>query len=169
MKLASFEAIAKALEAEGVRYLIAGGLAVNAHGVLRFTKDLDLVIQLVPENIARAFAALENLGYRPSVPVTESQFADAAQRREWLEEKGMQVLQFWSDLHRETPVDVFVGEPFSFEEEYERALLKPLYGTIAVRFVSLATLIRMKRDVGRAEDLNDVEQLSKLTDEASDE
>ena len=169
MRLASFEMIAKALEAEGVRYLIAGGLAVNAHGVLRFTKDLDLVIQLIPENISRAFSALGNLGYRPSVPVTARQFADAEQRREWLEEKGMQVLQFWSDSHRETPVDVFVDEPFSFDEEYERALLKPLYGTVDVRFVSLPTLIKMKREVGRTEDLNDIEQLSKLTDDPSDE
>jgi hypothetical protein len=169
MKLASFEMLAKALEGEGVRYLIAGGLAVNAHGVLRFTKDLDLVIQLIPENISRAFSALEGLGYRPSVPVTATQFADAEQRREWLEQKGMQVLQFWSDSHRETPVDVFVDEPFSFDEEYERALLKPLYGTVAVRFVSLPTLIKMKREVGRPEDLNDIEQLSKLTDEVSDE
>ena len=169
MRLASFEMIAKALEAEGVRYLIAGGLAVNAHGVLRFTKDLDLVIQLIPENISRAFSALGKLGYRPSVPVTARQFADAEQRREWLEEKGMQVLQFWSDSHRETPVDVFVDEPFSFDEEYERALLKPLYGTVDVRFVSLPTLIEMKREVGRTEDLNDIEQLSKLTDDPSDE
>jgi hypothetical protein len=123
MKLASFEMLAKALEGEGVRYLIAGGLAVNAHGVLRFTKDLDLVIQLIPENISRAFSALEGLGYRPSVPVTATQFADAEQRREWLEQKGMQVLQFWSDSHRETPVDVFVDEPFSFDEEYERRFM----------------------------------------------
>ena len=32
MRLASFEAIAQALEHAGVRYLVAGGLAVNAHG-----------------------------------------------------------------------------------------------------------------------------------------
>ena len=81
----------------------------------------------------------------------------------------MQFLQFWSDSHRETPVDVFVDEPFSFEEEYARALLKPLYGKVIVRFVSLPTLIKMKREVGRPEDLNDIEQLRKLTDEPSDE
>lgn len=164
MRLASFEAIAKALELASVRYLVAGGLAVNAHGVLRFTKDLDVVVQLVPDNISRAFAALKELGYRPSVPVTASQFADPEQRQTWLEEKGMQVLQFWSDEHRETPIDMFVHEPFPFEEEYDRALLKPLHDEVAVRFVSLPTLIEMKRAVGRPEDLGDVEQLSKLTD-----
>jgi len=45
MKLASFEAIARALDDAGVRYLVAGGLAVNAHGYLRFTKDVDIVVQ----------------------------------------------------------------------------------------------------------------------------
>src|SRR3972149_3791038 len=56
MKLASFDALVSALQQAGVRYLIAGGLAVNAHGYLRFTKDVDVVVQLVPDNIARALA-----------------------------------------------------------------------------------------------------------------
>ena len=53
MKLASFEALAAALDAAGVRYLVAGGLAVGAHGYLRFTKDVDIVVQLVPDNPSR--------------------------------------------------------------------------------------------------------------------
>jgi hypothetical protein len=65
VKLTSFEAIVRALNGAGVRYLIAGGLAVNAHGYLRFTKDADFIIQLIPDNIARAFAALGTLGYTP--------------------------------------------------------------------------------------------------------
>lgn len=38
MKLASFEAIVRALKDANVRYLVAGGLAVKAHGYLRITK-----------------------------------------------------------------------------------------------------------------------------------
>lgn len=38
--------ILKALEAAEVRYLIVGGVAVNLHGYTRFTKDLDLLIDL---------------------------------------------------------------------------------------------------------------------------
>ena len=81
MKLASFEAIVRALNDGKVRYLIAGGLAVNAHGYLRFTKDVDFVLHLMPDNIQRAFAALGGLGYRPSVPITAEQFADAELRQ----------------------------------------------------------------------------------------
>jgi hypothetical protein len=89
VKLASFEAIARALESADVRYLVAGGLAVAAHGYLRFTKDADLVIQLDPGNIHRAFSALDSLGYRPMVPVVAKQFADTATREGWIRDKGM--------------------------------------------------------------------------------
>ena len=159
MKLASFDALTGAFEQAGVRYLVAGGLAVNAHGYLRFTKDVDLVVQLVPEIIEAAFRALSSLGYRPMVPITSTQFADRELRASWIRDKGMQVLQFWSDLHRETPVDVFVTEPFPFEQEYQNALVKPLYGNIPVRFVSIPTLIRMKQAAARPQDMIDIDHL----------
>ena len=103
------------------------------------------------------------------MPITATQFADRAQRQHWIDEKGMQVLQFWSDAHRETPIDMFVREPFAFDEEYARALVKPLHGTIPMRFVSLRTLIEIKRQAGRREDLADIEQLRKRADETPDD
>jgi hypothetical protein len=81
VRLTSFEAIVRALSDAGVRYLIAGGLAVNAHGYLRFTKDADFVIQLIPDNIKRAFSALGALGYTPVVPITAEQFSDPDTRQ----------------------------------------------------------------------------------------
>lgn len=159
MKLASFEAIVRALNEAGVRYLVAGGLAVNAHGYLRFTKDADFVIRLIPDNVKRTFASLETLGYKPLAPVTAEQFADRATREGWMRDKNMQVLQLWSERHRETSIDIFVQEPFPFEEEYARALVKPLYGVIDVRFVSIHTLISMKEAAGRDQDRIDIEHL----------
>lgn len=169
MKLASFESLVVALGKAGVRYLVAGGLAVNAYGYLRFTKDVDLVVQLVPETIEAAFRALATLGYKPMVPITAAQFADAQLRESWIREKGMQVLQFWSDQHRETPVDVFVSEPFAFDEEYENALVKPLYGKTPVRFVTIPTLIRMKEAANRLQDRLDIEHLRMRLDGSAGE
>ena len=163
MKLASFDEIVRTLEESGVRYLVAGGLAVNAHGYLRFTRDVDLVLQLAPLNIISAFEAFERIGYRPIVPVTGAQFADPERRGEWIRDKGMTVLNFWSERHRETPIDVFVAEPFDFGQEYERALVKSL-GTVAVRFVSIPALIRMKEIAGRTQDRIDIEYLRKIAD-----
>jgi hypothetical protein len=169
MKLSSFDAIVTVLEAARVRYPVAGGLAVNAHGYLRFTKDVDFVVQLIPDNIERAFAALGTLGYRPIVPVTAAQFADSAVRQGWIRDEGMQVRQFWSDMYPETPIDMFASEPFPFDDEYRRALVKPLHGTLAVRFVSIPALIRMKETAGQPQDRIDIENLRmRLDDHASD-
>jgi hypothetical protein len=165
MRLESVEAIVGALNRAGVRYIVAGGLAVIAHGYLRFTKDVDLVIQLRPENIKRAFEAFAALGYRPVVPVTGEQFADAETRERWIREKGMTVLQLWSDDHRETPIDLFVSEPFDFDTEYEEALRKSLFGRLEVRVVSIPTLIAMKEAAGRPEDKIDVEHLRMRLDD----
>jgi hypothetical protein len=159
MNLTSFDSLVTALDREGVRYIVVGGLAVAAHGYVRATRDLDLVVQLVPDNIQHAFAALESVGYKPLVPITVEQFADAGLRASWIRDKGMRVLNFWSDAHPETPVDLFVAEPFEFEEEYNRALNKPLYGKTPVRFASIGTLIKLKEAAGRAQDLIDVENL----------
>jgi hypothetical protein len=166
MKLTSFEAIVRGLNEAHVRYLIAGGLAVNAYGYLRLTNDVDFVIQLVPDNIKRAFAALAVLDYKPVVPVSAEQLADPATREGWIRDKNMQVLQLWSDRHRETPIDLFVHEPFPFDEEYANALIKPLYASIEVRFVSIRTLIKMKEAAGREQDRIDIEHLRmRLEDE----
>lgn len=169
MKLAAFETVAKALNDAHVRYLVAGGLAVNAHGYIRLTADIDLVIALEPDNIQNAFAALAEVGYRPTVPIEAEGFAQAEQRQRWREEKGMQVLNFYSDIFRGTSVDIFVHEPFDFALEYEAALRGELLPDLTVRFVSIPTLIRMKQAAGRPRDLDDIQHLRWLQENTSDE
>ena len=56
------------------------------------------------------------------MPVTAEGFSDKAQRELWIEEKGMQVLNFFSDQHKATSVDVFVTEPFDFDRHPAPAL-----------------------------------------------
>ena len=169
MRVASVEAITTELERAGVRYLVAGGLAVTAHGYLRLTNDVDLVISLDPANVQGAFRALASLGYRPAVPVRADEFADRVIREAWIRDKGMHVLQFWSDKHRETPVDVFVTEPFPFDEEYTAAYTGELAPGVIARFVRLKTLIRMKEAAARPRDLDDVQHLRWILEDQGDE
>ena len=159
MKLASFEAVAKAMQDADVRYLVAGGLAVIAHGHLRVTGDMDVVIQLKSDNLLSAFRALTDLGYRPTVPVTAEQFADDKQRRQWIRDKEMRVLNLYSDQHPFNSVDIFAVEPFDFDLEYEQALLGEISPGVSVHFVSLSTLIKMKKISNRARDIDDIEHL----------
>ena len=164
VQLRSVEAVFRALQTAGVRYLVAGGLAVNAHGHHRFTKDLDLVLDLVPSNVRSAISALKAEGYVPAVPVEADAFADAGTRDQWIKEKGLTVFQMWSDRHPQTPIDLFVSEPFDFNAEYSRALNKPLFGEVDVRFVARDTLIAMKRAAARPQDLADVAELEAMHD-----
>lgn len=53
--------ICRALNEHGARYLLIGGFAVIAHGAGRFTKDIDLLIDDSPDNVARVRAALSVL------------------------------------------------------------------------------------------------------------
>jgi len=55
MEVSSVEAIVRALNDNQVQYLIVGGLAVNAHGYVRLTRGVDLVMGLEPENARRGF------------------------------------------------------------------------------------------------------------------
>lgn len=162
MKLASVQAIAAAFNDARVPFIVVGGLAVNAHGYGRHTWDVDMVIQLQPEAIRAAFRALASLGYEPRVPVTVEGFSDPDQRARWIREKGMTVLNFHSDGHRETPIDVFVAEPFDFDDEYHQALVEDVAPGVPVRILRLEALLRLKREAGRPQDLADIAELGLL-------
>ena len=162
MKLASIEAVVRALSESHVPFIVVGGLAVVAHGYGRQTQDLDLVIQLQPQIIHAAFRALASLGYHPRVPVTADMIADAQTRASWVRDRGMVVMAFHSESHTETPVDVFASEPFDFATEHEQAMVVELAPGLPVRVVRLQALLRMKRQADRPQDRADVAELSAL-------
>lgn len=53
--------ICQALNDAGARYILIGGFAVIAHGGARTTKDIDLLVDASPDNIARVKQALRIL------------------------------------------------------------------------------------------------------------
>ena len=157
----SIEAIVRALENASVRYIIVGGLAVNAHGYSRMTRDIDLVIQLESSNTQRGLEALLGAGYRLMIPEKPEAFADPEMRERWRTEKGMIVLKLWSDEHRRTPIDVFVYEPFDFDREYDSAVWVEVSPGLRAPIISLPALLQMKRDAGRPRDLEDINELTR--------
>jgi ferredoxin-fold anticodon binding domain-containing protein len=53
--------LCKALNEQGARYIVVGGMAVIHHGFLRATEDIDLLLERSRDNQAKVFAALEIL------------------------------------------------------------------------------------------------------------
>ncbi len=137
-----FEPVLKALTDAGVRYLVVGGVAVVLHGHLRTTGDLDLVVELCPDNLARALDALEQAGFQPRPSVPLRSFADPSIRRSWIDTKNLQVFSLW---HPELPgfeVDLFVEEPFDFDQAWRRRVDVVLANTVAT-IVGLQDLLEL--------------------------
>lgn len=158
--------IVETLNAAGVRYVFAGGVAVIAHGYLRTTQDVDVVIDLDRENLLKGLKALKQIGYRPRLPVSLEDFADPARRAFWIKEKNMMVFPLWQpNIANGTGIDIFVQCPFDFEEEYANARWMDFKEGQKAPFVRLECLIRMKKEAARPKDLADIDQLRKVQDE----
>jgi hypothetical protein len=162
LKRTSLEEVFASLNRSEVRYLVAGGLAVVAHGYVRLTLDVDLVLDLEPANCRVALATLAALGYRPTVPVAAAEFADPERRKAWVRDKEARVFRLWSDAHPTVRVDLFLEMPFDFGSAAARALRLELAPGVEVPFVGLEDLLAMKRVAGRPRDLDDIENLESL-------
>jgi len=140
------------LVAHEIRFVLVGGLAVNAWGYLRGTQDVDLVPDPAPDNLDRLAGLLEELGGR--VEVAEGRLAASAIRTFLAAGDRTQVSTQLG------PVYVLQGLPQipTFARLDADAVDVDLDGTV-VRVCSLESLLAMKRASGRARDRDDLEAL----------
>ena len=169
METHSVGAIVRALNSANVRYLVVGGLAVVAHGYVRFTADVDLIVDLEPANATRAIAALESLQYRPRSPVPFGEFANPQKRAAWVRDQNLTVFSVYSPQHPLTEVDLFVESPLEFEVAHRRALRKEIAPGLIATFVGIEDLRHLKRLAGRPQDLLDLDKLPAHGAERGDE
>jgi hypothetical protein len=139
------------VEAE-VRFILVGGLAVNAWGYLRATRDLDVVPDPAPDNLAKLDSLLRNLGGKVDVG---GRFLDSRAIGTFLR-TGDRVLVL-TELGQ---VDVLQGLPQipPFEELEGQAEDVELAG-LSIRVCSLEHLLEMKRASDRPRDRDDLEAL----------
>jgi Nucleotidyl transferase AbiEii toxin, Type IV TA system len=162
MRVAHFEQVFGSLQRAQVRFLVVGGVAVVAHGVVRYTNDLDLVFAFDEDNLRKGVQTLEELGFKAGIPITAAAFADPENRRRWAQEKNMLVFQMALFAEDDLPIDIFIEPPFDFEQEYVNAVRCELAPDLFVPVVSVDRLIAMKRLAGRSRDLEDVANLERL-------
>jgi len=149
-----------ALNEAEVRYLVVGGVAVVAHGVLRQTVDLDLVVQLSERNAADAVRVLSASAIARAPP-SRSRSSPMPKRANGGVARRCHCLHARLPLRSMTALDLFLAEPFDFEAAYTQRALLPV-GAVDVPVVGLATLIAMKQAAGRHRDLADIEDLQRV-------
>lgn len=59
--------IFQSFEREGLEYVLVGGAALNVHGIVRATEDVDVFIRPTPENVERLRRALKAVYGDPDV------------------------------------------------------------------------------------------------------
>jgi predicted nucleotidyltransferase len=140
-----------------VDFVLVGGLAVNAWGYLRATRDVDLVPDPSPENLARLDALLVTLGGKVEVG---DRLLESSAIRTFLR-TGDRTLVL-TDLGR---IDVLQGLPQvpTFSMLDERAAEVDLDGLV-VKVCSLDDLLAMKRASDRPRDRDDLEALEAARD-----
>ena len=156
-----FEPIFQILNTAGVRYVVVGGLATVLHGYARLTADVDLAVDLAPEEATKMIRALVAKGFRPQVPVLPEEFANPMVREIWLREKHMRAFSLVDPTNPMRVVDLLLKPEVPFEELLARSQEVMLNRT-KVRIASIDDLIALKRHAGRPQDLADIEQLETI-------
>ena len=156
-----YQDILAALAQAAVRFVVVGGYAVVLHGVPRFTRDLDLLVDLDRDNLEKLLSALERLGLESRPPVPADQLLSERHRRRWIEEKGLRAFSFWHPEHPYLVVDVLLVCPVSFEDAFEESV-EVSWQEQTARIAGIEHLIAMKRRAGRKQDVSDVEALEKV-------
>src|ERR1700678_1901992 len=127
-----------AFVAAKVEYAVVGGVAVNAHGYVRATNDLDIFIRPTEENARAAFSVLLALG----VPL------DGLQPGDLLDDE--ENLRFGPE---EDHIDILasIGE-MPFDQVWANRIETEVEG-FSIPFISKSDLIENKRQGGRSRDL----------------
>jgi hypothetical protein len=150
----------RCLHTYNVRYLLAGGLAMNLHGVPRMTMDVDLVLALDDANVDAFIQCARELGLKPQAPVPLESFRDAEQRRSWIEEKHLIAFALAGTPGTPT-VDVLLKHPLDLEQAIERSLVQSVED-VPIRIASMDDMIALKQSTGRRQDHDDLEHLLRL-------
>jgi hypothetical protein len=148
------------LHRHNVRYLLAGGLAMNLHGVPRTTMDVDLVLALDEHNVGVFIECARELALKPQAPVPLESLQDPDARRSWIEQKHL--IAFALAGAPGTPtVDVLLKHVLDFDRAFSEALVQEVEN-VPIRIASLEDMIRLKQDTGRRQDEDDVAHLLRI-------
>ncbi|TSA14629.1 MAG: hypothetical protein D4R74_07935 [Betaproteobacteria bacterium] len=151
----------QALSDAQVQYVLVGGLAVQLHGYMRSTFDIDLVLAMNDDNLGRFIAVAQGYGLVPAIPVPLDSLRNASLIDQWHREKGMLAFALREPHSGGIVVDVLVRPDLSYERLIASATAGELFGR-KVWIASIDDLLAMKRVANRPKDQLDVAALEKI-------
>lgn len=156
-----FEKVFRNLNDAKIKYLVVGGVAVNLHGYVRFTGDLDLLVLLNEENLTKLDKLMKKLGYSERIPVSVLELRDNKKAKEWLKQKNLKAYSFIPPKTDLLQIDIIIEESLDFQKFYKNKITKRIDNT-NIPIVCLTDLMKMKKKANREQDLLDLKSLIEL-------
>ena len=156
-----FKDLFSSLNQASIKYMVAGGIAVNLYGIERATADVDIVLELEKGNLSKFIRVAKKLGLKPKIPVKLEDFIDPEKRKSWRMNKGMMVFSLYDPKNPFFLIDIFTEIPFDFDEVY-RQRNRISFENIVIPVVPIKKLIAMKEESDRPQDRADVFYLKKI-------
>ncbi|MEL6457644.1 MAG: hypothetical protein AAFQ91_05250 [Cyanobacteria bacterium J06621_15] len=139
-----FKEFIQLLNDNQVKYLVIGGYAVAVHGHPRYTKDIDIWIEMSLENSQNIMLALAEFGFG-NLGLTTEDF-----------QKSDQIIQLGYPPNR---IDLITTpDGIDFETCYQ-SKIEVIIDNISVNFIDLNNLRKNKQASARLQDLADLENL----------
>lgn len=149
----SFEKLLVLLADAGVDFVLVGGLAVSLQGYVRFTEDVDLLIDSNPDNVRRLLNTLASYG---------EGFARELSPEDFMVEEG--AIRIVEEVEQ-CQIDLFtVMSGRMFSDVIKDADAFPLQGR-EIRYASKNSLIGWKEKSVREKDRLDAMALRRLQDD----
>jgi predicted nucleotidyltransferase len=142
------------LNSSGVRYVLMGGVAMQAHGSAHLTADIDLAYARDSENLRLLAAALQ-----PLHPTLRGVPPDLPFRVDERTLKGGANFTFDTEAGELDILGYTEGVPF--ESLWQRSMEMPVYGYV-IRVASIEDLITMKQVAGRDKDRVHIQELTAI-------
>ena len=158
MKTADFLQV---LSERSVEFVLVGGMAVQLHGYLRMTYDIDIVLAMNDENLERFIEVAKQFGLRPIIPVPIDSLKNSSLIDQWHQEKGMLAFALREPGAGGSAVDVLVRPDVPYERLVAQAVRGRLFGH-SVNIASIDHLLEMKRIANRPKDQLDIAALEKI-------
>jgi hypothetical protein len=148
------------LHERGVEHVIIGGVAVNAHGLIRPSKDLDIVPNPSAENLSRLATALAELNARnaeagdfddgelPFDPTSVEDLRQGGNFRLVTDQGPLDLLQWIAGIDGDDPYTELASNAVDGRP-----------ADVPIKICSLVHLRAMKQAAGRPRDLEDLQYL----------
>ena len=140
--------IAKKFNEEKIPYLVIGGQALLIYGEPRFTRDIDIIVGILPKDLDKILELTKEIDLEPLTKDV----------RKFVEETYVLPLE---DSKTKIRVDLIFSFSTFESMAIARGVNKEIEGVI-IKFASIEDLIIFKMFSGRGRDVDDVKSLVRL-------